>query len=149
MIKEGKEYNSDYCLAKAIMYVTITEAMNEMGLMNIDDKAYGQIISAAGGTLLEKPKQPSLTKSPFEKTTELYNKLKANQENKGNVNIIGVATPTKNGKEVNLGTLKPAYLEEHILINQYNDPINNNGGNDFGERIRQRKLMKEQQIINE
>ena len=54
MLKEGKEYDADACLANAIMYVTITEAMDEMGLMNVGKREYSKIISAAGGkTMLE------------------------------------------------------------------------------------------------
>jgi len=53
MLAEGKTYDADLCLAKAIMYVTITEAMGEMGLINVDDKKYAQMITAAGGNLNE------------------------------------------------------------------------------------------------
>lgn len=52
MIAAGKGYDGDYCLAKAIIYTTITEAMDEMGLMNVSKETYNNIIKAAGGTVL-------------------------------------------------------------------------------------------------
>lgn len=53
MLARGEEYNPDLALANTVMYVTITETMNEMGLLNVDDQAYSHIISAAGGNINE------------------------------------------------------------------------------------------------
>lgn len=68
MLAEGKEYNSDLCLAKAIMYVTITESMDALNLMKVDDVAYGKIINAAGGRLSE---SEAVSKSKSIDRTEL------------------------------------------------------------------------------
>lgn len=51
MIKEGKEYNSDLCIANALMYVTITEAMDELGLLDVNEQVYSEIINRAGGNV--------------------------------------------------------------------------------------------------
>lgn len=44
MLNEGKEYNSDLCIANALTYITITEAMSEMGLLKVTENEYSKII---------------------------------------------------------------------------------------------------------
>jgi hypothetical protein len=62
MLARGEEYNADLCLAKAIEYVTIMEAMDSLGLMEVGNEAYSKVISAAGGKLLESKKAKTLSK---------------------------------------------------------------------------------------
>jgi len=52
MIAEGRGYDPDLCLAKSVLYVTITEAMRVMGLMDIGEKQYNAIINEAGGVVV-------------------------------------------------------------------------------------------------
>lgn len=97
MLAEGKEYDSDLCLAKAIMYVTITESMDALHLMKVDDIAYGKIINAAGGKCL--------TENRISKSDKLYNKygpVKAADEVAGKKGykgpiILGLFGPTLAG----------------------------------------------------
>lgn len=50
-IREGKEYNPDLAIANAITYVTVLEALNVTGLVNIDKQSYRKMVSLAGGVL--------------------------------------------------------------------------------------------------
>lgn len=52
MIKEGKEYNSEACISNALLFVTITEAMSELGLLDVTDRTYTEIIRNAGGNII-------------------------------------------------------------------------------------------------
>ena len=52
MIAEHGVYDRDLAFANALMYVTIVESFGEMGLLNVDDKAYTTIIHQAGGRSL-------------------------------------------------------------------------------------------------
>lgn len=87
MIKEGKEYNPEYCLAKAVLYVTITEAMSELNLMNIGKKEYSQIIESAGGNTKYTPDLSDESKQTIhnlikdkEQHPEKYSKKYASEE---------------------------------------------------------------------
>lgn len=137
MIKEGKEYDADYCLAKAIMYVTITEAMNDMGLMTMDKAAYNKIISAAGGQLIETVPVEFKGGTVVRKgATELEKFKKANENAK--------ADEAKQNR-------KKTIVQESILVSQFNDPVYNSGNSgtlSLAEKLRQKRLQ-EQQVINE
>ena len=52
MIAESGIYDRDLAFANALMYVTIMESFGEMGLLNVDDKAYATIVHQAGGRSL-------------------------------------------------------------------------------------------------
>ncbi len=52
MIVEHGIYDRDLAFANALMYVTIMESFGEMGLLNVDDKAYATIVHQAGGRYL-------------------------------------------------------------------------------------------------
>jgi len=103
-IKDGGEYNPDRCLANAIMYVTITEAMDELGLMNVTDKEYANIIQSANGNVLKESRKAEKVESLNETV------ICAQEAPRGNVSL---------------------------------------SDNDFAERIRQRKLAKENQVLME
>ena len=47
LLAEGKQYNSDLCIADAIMYVTITEALNISGLVTVTEQDYANIIKSS------------------------------------------------------------------------------------------------------
>ena len=53
-------------LQKAIMYVTITETMDHLGLMNVNESKYSEIISAAGEIFFKK-------KIRYKKNIKTYN----------------------------------------------------------------------------
>jgi hypothetical protein len=52
MIAEHGIYDRDLAFANALMYVTIMESFGEMGLLNVDDRAYATIVHQAGGRSL-------------------------------------------------------------------------------------------------
>lgn len=114
MIREGKEYNADLCLARAIMYTTITETMNELGLITVGEKEYANIISAAGGSLNEQVR--TFTKKEKD--------------------IKGVDTPKSSCK-------KPTNLNEGVIATQYKPNLNRTEPTDLAERLRQKRLNKE------
>ena len=114
MLAEGKEYDADLCLAKAIMYVTITESMDALHLMKVDDVAYGKIINAAGGKLTEA-------------------KCSVGSARKK------VVAPKAEEKSV-----KKQSLSEGVLVAQYVPVINNRAdGESLAEKIRRKRLLQE------
>lgn len=171
MLSEGKEYNGDLCLAKAIMYVTITEAMNTMGLMNIDEKKYSEIATAAGGSLLEygnivKRKQTvgaalniNNGVGNYDKNFKVIAKDIVDDSAKRGVNIKdpeiqkrlmrGIPNKIERDLEEYNKNKKESVLAESILVNQYVPVLNNRTDSDsLAERIR-RKRLNEQQTLND
>lgn len=157
MIREGKEYDGDLCLAKAIMYVTITEAMDELGLMNVDQKKYASIISAAGGNLNE-GKSMHVIAGASRRTgagKDTISKMeKANKKAPLKVIDLNGNVTYKNykGKEISeeeYKKLNNTALTESILVNQY-VPVRNDISNaeSLADRIRKKRL-NEQINLNE
>lgn len=70
-ISEGKPYNSDACIANAIMYMTITEAMGELGFMTVDEDLYSSIITNAGGSVKCNENCVRRINSPFRQKSSL------------------------------------------------------------------------------
>ena len=128
MLKEGKEYDSDLCLAKAIMYVTITEAMNELGLIDVTENDYNRIITEAGGCCGNPKNKQKVVKALSKKS---------------------VKVPSK--KEKGVIVKESAQLNEFCITS---GPIMNRyTSDDMAERIRRRKLERLSEgssgIINE
>lgn len=63
LLSEGKPYNSDLCLADALMYITITETLNVSGIMTITESDYANIISALSGNRLKEESTQSINES--------------------------------------------------------------------------------------
>lgn len=155
MLKEGKSYDGDLCLAKAIMYVTITEAMDELGLMNADSKKYAQIISAAGGNLTEKS-----THIDYAGMRKLQSGVKnPNKINKKSPMVVtapdgNVTYRSGNGKEISKqqydmekSKFEKLCLSESVLVSQY-VPVRNDikNGDSIAERIRQKRLNNQKNL---
>lgn len=80
LLAEGKEYNGDLCIANAIMYVTILEAMNEMDLLNVTERSYANIIAQAGGVLnKENTKSTVMTENFKANASAFKNKTTLNE----------------------------------------------------------------------
>jgi hypothetical protein len=123
MLKEGKEYDSDACLAKAVIYVTITEALDELGLINVTDTDYNRIITECGGCA--NPKNAKKVRAKMKKNS----------------------TPVSSKKEKGVAIKESAQLNEFCItsgpiMNRYNS-------DDMAERIRRKKLEREQQVLSE
>lgn len=98
MIKEGKEYDPDIAIADAIKTITILEALDEMGLIRVDDEVYGNIITRAGGKYLV---ENDVASEKIHKA-EQENKVLDDQINKNNSTIANAGnknTKTKLAKE--------------------------------------------------
>ena len=123
MLSEGKEYDSDACLAKAIIYVTITEAMDELGLIDVTENDYNRIITEAGGCA--NPKN----------TKQICAKMRKKSAN----------VPAKKEKGV--------AIKESVALNEFavtSGPVMNTyGSDDFAERIRRRKLERQQTLTED
>ena len=166
MLKEGKEYDGDLCLSKAILYVTITEAMDQMGLMNVDDKKYSQIISAAGGKLTEGQvtvKQKLEVGSVGVGKNGQYGVILPNGEAVSQTSTQGVAKARQYEKkqkdiaekeqEKAKREAKKQSLKESVLVTQYK-PVRNDvyQPDSIAERIRQKRLNEaksESKILEE
>lgn len=159
MLNEGKQYDGDLCLSKAIIYVTITEAMDHLGLMNVNERTYANIISAAGGILNEK--STHVTYEGMRKTGQTQTReYKTNKSNKSRPMKVtksdgSVVYKDSKGKEVSeerfneLNKKADEMLTESILVNQYVPKRNDVYSSDsLAERIRKKRL-NEQQNLNE
>ena len=117
LINEGKEYDPDLCLAKAVMYVTITEALDELGLINVTENDYNRIITEAGGCC--NPKGRKTVKA----------KLKGDSKK----------MPAKSEKGV--------VVKESAVLNEFvvtSGPIMNRySSDDLSERIRKKRRLQE------
>jgi len=122
MLAKGENYDGDACLAKALMYVTITEAMDETGLMSLDEKSYANVILNAGGTLNEN-KRPTVIK-----------KLKKRSLKADGSDIIPSEKTVKKVKKS---------LTETVLCSQESPRLNSSFGNDFAERLRKKRLEEQ------
>ena len=122
MLKEGKEYDSDACLAKAVIYVTITEALDELGLINVTDTDYNRIITECGGCA--NPKNIKKVSAKLKKDS----------------------TPVSPKKEKGVAIKESAQLNEFCITS---GPIMNRySSNDMAERIRRKKLERLQETSN-
>lgn len=122
-ISEGKPYNSDACIANAIMYMTITEAMGELGFMTVDEDLYSSIIANAGGCVNE-AKGTKIVKNTAKKGT-------------GAVGKPCVAPANLSGT-----------LQESMCA-QWAPMMNKSKPDDLAERIRQKRLLQEQQKLGQ
>lgn len=122
-ISEGKPYNSDACIANAIMYMTITEAMGELGFMTVDEDLYSSIITNAGGCVNE-AKGTKIIKNTAKKET-------------GTVGKPCVAPANLSGT-----------LQESMCA-QWAPMMNKSKPDDLAERIRQKRLLQEQQKLGQ
>lgn len=122
-ISEGKPYNSDACIANAIMYMTITEAMGELGFMTVDEDLYSSIIANAGGCVNE-AKGTKIIKNTAKKQT-------------GAVGKPCVAPANLSGT-----------LQESMYT-QWTPMMNRAKPDDLAERIRQKRLLQEQQKLGQ
>ena len=122
-ISEGKPYNSDACIANAIMYMTITEAMGELGFMTVDEDLYSSIIANAGGCVNE-AKGTKIIKNTAKKQT-------------GAVGKPCVAPANLSGT-----------LQESMCT-QWAPMMNRSKPDDLAERIRQKRLLQEQQKLGQ
>lgn len=122
-ISEGKPYNSDACIANAIMYMTITEAMGELGFMTVDEDLYSSIITNAGGCVNE-AKGTKIIKNTAKKQT-------------GAVGKPCVAPANLSGA-----------LQESMCA-QWAPMMNRAKPDDLAERIRQKRLLQEQQKLGQ
>ena len=122
-ISEGKPYNSDACIANAIMYMTITEAMGELGFMTVDEDLYSSIITNAGGCVNE-AKGTKIIKNTAKKQT-------------GAVGKPCVAPANLSGA-----------LQESMCT-QWAPMMNRSKPDDLAERIRQKRLLQEQQKLGQ
>ena len=156
MLARGEEYNPDLALANAIMYVTITEAMNEMGLLNVDDQAYSHIISAAGGNVNESAKRVytkdnGVTELKTEK--EYYNdggERRVATKKTVTDKVSGKSytqeesdKPNKGKGNRKYGSYGKSETLTESSVTQWGVQMNTSNSNDFAERIRQKKLLKE------
>lgn len=132
-IEKGKTYDSDKALAEAILYTTIIETMGTTKLLNIDENTYANIISNAGGTLVESKKGDKLRVKAF--------KLK---QQAAEMEAKASAIDAKKDKP----TINKAQLHEAMAY-QWKPTMQNSGGNDLAERIRQKRLSQQAKILNE
>jgi len=168
MIAEGKEYNPDLAIANAIMYVTITEAMDELGLVNVNEDTYSQIITSAGGCLnLNDNKTFNKNKmiSESQKVTREWTKKDGTEQKKDYVYYTDKVDPRRqqkrsvydgkdhknNGSSMrDYGELKPEHdltkksgnLSETVFAAQ-SLPLNTYSPDDLSERIRRKRLEEE------
>lgn len=154
MLKEGKEYDGDLCLAKALMYVTITEAMNTMGLMDVNEQKYSQIISAAGGSLKEGKSFTDSIKYGGKNTDNYLNgKEKAmakamSKKGESPNTVEAIRQVQEKVREKYENKAAKQALHESIINVQYNVQRNITEPDSIAERIR-RKRLNEQQNLNE
>lgn len=153
LLSEGKEYNSDLCLANALMYITITEAMDTLGLMNVDSNVYSNIISAAGGNVISEAS--SSAKRAFKNGGADYIKYEAGRELGKKIAKERAEKPyeTKDSVDKKMERMAKAGVKDsddlrkttalqESCITQWKQPVNNTGYSDLAERIRQRRLAK-------
>lgn len=133
-IEKGKGYNSDRALANAIMYITITEAMNVAGLIDIDENTYANIIVNAGGSLNESKKGDKLRAKAF--------KLKQKAAE------LEVQARKVDAKKDGIPLAKEETLQEATAY-KWRPDMNRNSGNDLAERIRQKRLAQQGTILTE
>lgn len=130
MISQGKEYDSDLCLAKALTYVTVLEALDEMGIMPVCDNDYCKVISAAGGKPEKLEKEIAKKFQPVKKEIE------------------GVTFPKENNcvKKTEKKSREVESLTEGIIATQYTPIMNKKNPNDLAERLRNKRLAEERNL---
>lgn len=130
MISQGKEYDSDLCLAKALTYVTVLEALDEMGIMPVCDNDYCKVISAAGGKPEKLEKEIAKNFQPVKKEIE------------------GVTFPKGNNcvKKTEKKSREVESLTEGIIATQYTPIMNKKNPNDLAERLRNKRLAEERNL---
>lgn len=131
MLAEGKEYNSDLCLANAVLYMTIVEAMGETGLVNVNDNTYASIISNAGGNLSEGLFARRSAENKRKKAGKLREKVTKLQDK---IEKLEAEADAKDPK----GSLTES------VVTQWKPNLNRSSSNDLAERIRQKRLLQEQ-----
>jgi len=123
-LEAGRTYNADSCLARAITYVTITEAFGAAGLMDVTDDTYAKIIEASGGSLSESSAAKKAMKQDL-KDEDLRHKGK----------VAEIKAKYKADKK--------AYLSESVLASQHIPSLNRAAATDLAERIRAKRLNEE------
>lgn len=165
LLKEGKEYNSELCLAKALMYITITEALNTMGLMNVSEADYNKIIQSSGGIVVKAKKKlfeadeeaedddekdDDETEDKDEKDSEDDSDEKEDDDKEESEKEDKEESKESDEKEDDTPKFN---LSEAIIASQYTPFCANAGfsrNDDLAERIRKKRLMEaSNQIINE
>lgn len=151
MLKEGMTYDSDTCLANAIMYVTITEAMDEMGLMNVGKNEYAKIISAAGGNnnIIESGMRMKSSETVIDglKRNDIVTDKNKNPIN-GKTKLGDL--PSNIGKKVdNYNKKHSTALSEGVICSQEAPRMNTSSTMDLAERIRAKKLAAQQYSLQE
>lgn len=170
MLDEGKGYNPDLCLANAIMYVTVTEAMNEMGLMNVGEKEYSHIISAAGGSIREnlegkgttvgdkqkkgtnptevKGNVPSVNYKLQSKNPKVGNSVSPSKHFEQNVDrkeFPNYVKPVAGLNHVSPKTNPKSNLTESVICSQHVPALNSSYESEsLAERLRRKRLNEEQ-----
>ena len=130
MLEKGEAYNADKAIANAILYITITEALGETGLMTVNEQTYADIIVNAGGSLNESKRGDKLRLKATKleaKAKELRAKASVEDAKKGEVTQ---AQPQQ----------KP--LQESVVY-QWKPNMQNTSSNDLAERIRMKRMLKE------
>ena len=151
MIKEGKEYNGDLCLANAVLYMTITEALGETSLISVNENTYADIIVNAGGSLneglikffKEKNKERKLKKiidlrAKAEKL-KVSGKLASAEKLLAKADAMEAEIDLKDKKEEikNTKTLKESCTVQWVPTQNKKDIT------DLAERIRAKRLLQE------